>query len=116
VGGLLVPLGDALGGQQLAQPGMLVVHVTFSSCWLSVVLVSIRLARTVRSSWIVGPRNEARLPMPKARRSQHPSSAQHQPVMAARFGLDFQVELDQALGASGGERRHDPPGSAGQEF
>src|SRR5215211_6693699 len=29
MGGLLVPLGDALLGQQLAQPGMLVVHVLF---------------------------------------------------------------------------------------
>jgi hypothetical protein len=27
MGGLLVPLGDALVGQRLAQPGMLVVHV-----------------------------------------------------------------------------------------
>jgi hypothetical protein len=26
MGGLLVPVDDALGGQQLAQPGMLVVH------------------------------------------------------------------------------------------
>src|SRR5215218_6387455 len=32
VGGLLVPLGDALLGQRLAQPGMLVVHVSFPSC------------------------------------------------------------------------------------
>jgi hypothetical protein len=27
LGGLLVSLGDALGGQLLAQPGMLVVHL-----------------------------------------------------------------------------------------
>jgi hypothetical protein len=27
MGGLLVPFGDALVGQDLAQPGMLVVHV-----------------------------------------------------------------------------------------
>jgi len=31
VGGLLVPLGDALVGQDLAQAGMLVVHVSFPS-------------------------------------------------------------------------------------
>jgi hypothetical protein len=30
MGGLLVSFGDALGGQGLAQPSMLVVHVTFS--------------------------------------------------------------------------------------
>jgi hypothetical protein len=36
MGGLLVPLSDALHCQQLAQLGMLVVHVTFSSSWLSV--------------------------------------------------------------------------------
>jgi hypothetical protein len=30
MGGLLVPFSDALGGQRLAQPSMLVVHVTFS--------------------------------------------------------------------------------------
>jgi hypothetical protein len=30
MGGLLVSFGDALGGQRLAQPSMLVVHVTFS--------------------------------------------------------------------------------------
>jgi hypothetical protein len=29
LGGLLVSLGDALGGQLLAQPGMLVVHLPF---------------------------------------------------------------------------------------
>src|SRR5215218_3320094 len=32
MGGLLPPLGDALLGQDLAQPGMLVVHVSFPSC------------------------------------------------------------------------------------
>jgi hypothetical protein len=31
MGGLLVPLSDALLGQYLAQPGMLVVHVSFPS-------------------------------------------------------------------------------------
>jgi hypothetical protein len=30
--GLLSPLGDVLLGQDLAQPGMLVVHVSFPSC------------------------------------------------------------------------------------
>jgi hypothetical protein len=32
MGGLLVSFGDALGGQGLAQPGMLVVHAFFPSC------------------------------------------------------------------------------------
>jgi hypothetical protein len=32
MGGLLSALGDALLGQDLAQPGMLVVHVSFPSC------------------------------------------------------------------------------------
>jgi hypothetical protein len=32
MGGMLVPLGDALVGEQLAQLGMLVAHVTFPSC------------------------------------------------------------------------------------
>jgi hypothetical protein len=31
MGGLLSPLGDVLVGQDLAQPGMLVVHVPFPS-------------------------------------------------------------------------------------
>jgi hypothetical protein len=31
LGGLLSPLGDVLVGQDLAQPGMLVVHVSFPS-------------------------------------------------------------------------------------
>jgi hypothetical protein len=29
LGGLLLSFGDALGGQQLAQPGVLVVHIRF---------------------------------------------------------------------------------------
>jgi hypothetical protein len=54
MGGLLVSVGDALVGQQLAQPGVLVVHVFFPfpvaqapvcdrfgrglACWLRMVL------------------------------------------------------------------------------
>jgi hypothetical protein len=36
MGGLLVPLGDALLGEQLAQPGMLVVHLLPFLCPSSV--------------------------------------------------------------------------------
>jgi hypothetical protein len=39
VGGLLVPLGDALGGQGLAQPGMLVMHGPFPFLQLSRLMV-----------------------------------------------------------------------------
>jgi hypothetical protein len=35
MGGLLVPLGDALLGEQLAQPGMLVVHLLPFLSWLT---------------------------------------------------------------------------------
>jgi hypothetical protein len=51
MGGLLVPFGDALGGQRLAQPSMLVMHVISSCSWLSVLVsVTTRLARRASSS------------------------------------------------------------------
>jgi hypothetical protein len=47
---------------------------------------------------------------------QHPVSSQHQPVAAALLGVDLQAQLDQAGGAVGGERGHDPPGAAAQDL
>jgi hypothetical protein len=67
--------------------------------------VSTCVAYTANSSWIPGPRIQARLPMAKARRSSTPSS-QHQHV-AAGLRVDLEAQLDQACRASGGEGRHD---------
>jgi len=49
-GSLLVPFGDALGGQGLAQPSMLVVHAASPSCVSMRVRIAARLARRARSS------------------------------------------------------------------
>jgi hypothetical protein len=46
----------------------------------------------------------------------HPLSLQHQPVAAAGFGVDLEVQLDQACAASGGRGGHDPPGPGGQDL
>jgi hypothetical protein len=40
MGGLLSPLGDALLGQDLAQPGMLVGHVASPSCSSGLLVVA----------------------------------------------------------------------------
>jgi len=70
MGGLLVPFGDALGGQRLAQPSMLVVHVTFScSCRWVLVAVTTRLARRTSSSWIWESKLQACAPTPNPGRS-----------------------------------------------
>jgi hypothetical protein len=49
--GLLVPFGDALVGQGLAQPGMLVVHVVPLSSLMAVVLLKAALSSTVAGRW-----------------------------------------------------------------
>src|SRR5215211_4666214 len=47
---------------------------------------------------------------------QHPPPSQHQRVGAARLRDDRKAQLDQRWGAAGGERRHDPPDSGGQDL
>jgi hypothetical protein len=71
LGGLVLSFGDVLGGQLLARPGMLVVHVLHLSsrrgCWSST-----RLARTARSTRIRGMKVEAGLAVSNPRRSGTP--------------------------------------------
>jgi hypothetical protein len=60
-------------------------------------------------------RLEVRLPMPKAV-DRAPPVRSAQPVAATRPGVDLKAQLDQPFGTSGGEGRHHPPGSAGEDL
>jgi hypothetical protein len=51
LGGLLVSFGDALFGQRLAQPGMLVLHVVPLSSLMAVVLLKAALSSAVAGRW-----------------------------------------------------------------
>jgi ABC-type Na+ efflux pump permease subunit len=51
LGGLLVSFGDSLGGQRLAQPGMLVLHVIPLSSLLAAVLLKAALSSAVAGRW-----------------------------------------------------------------
>jgi hypothetical protein len=51
LGGLLVSFGDALGGQGLAQPGMLVLHVVPLSSLMAAVLLKAALSSAVAGRW-----------------------------------------------------------------
>jgi hypothetical protein len=51
LGGLLVSFADALGGQRLAQPGMLVLHVIPLSSLMAAVLLKAALSSAVAGRW-----------------------------------------------------------------
>jgi hypothetical protein len=89
--------------------------VAIPSCLPVLGWVSTRLAWTANSSRIVGSKLEApcqwrrpRDPAPPAHAA--PASRGHSPW------VDLQAQLDQPPGPVGGEGRHDPPGTARQDF
>jgi hypothetical protein len=84
MGGLLVSFGDALGGQLLAQPGMLVVHVLPLSLGVGVAPRSPGPEDRVEPD--LGLRVEAGLAIPKARRSSTPCPRSTSPSALLAFG------------------------------
>jgi hypothetical protein len=112
LGGLVLSFGDVLGGQLLAQPGMLVVHVLHLSsrrgCWSST-----RLARTARSTRIRGMKVEAGLAVSNPRRSGTPRPRSTSQSGLPAFGSSSRcssIRLVRALAVSVAMTRQVPVG------
>src|SRR4029453_6187203 len=87
LGGLLLSFCGGRGGQRLAQPGMLVVHVPPLPLAAGADLHLPGAHGQDDPVW--GVRVDTGLALPNPRRSSPPSS-QHEPVGAARLGVDLE--------------------------
>ena len=90
--------------QQPTQGGMLVVEVRFMALSAGVGLHSCGAHGQVepdRGVEAPGPLADGQGPA-----IQHPPPPQHQPAGAALLKVDLQAQLDQPVGAVGGEGRH----------